>query len=59
MALRKAVNAERTKKELEEAKREALREVEMAGERIDEEPPKEAEGVQNEDEIQIEDDDDE
>jgi len=53
------VNAERTKKELEEAKREALREVEMAGERIDEEPPKEAEGVQNEDEIQIEDDDDE
>ncbi|GAA5844346.1 hypothetical protein JCM5353_008466 [Sporobolomyces roseus] len=59
MALRKAENAERMKKELEEAKREALREVEMAGERIDEEPPKEAEGIQNEDEIQIEDDDDE
>lgn len=53
------------KEELEQAKREALRQVEMAGERIDEEPETAAavggggeEVVVNRDEIQIDDEDD-
>ncbi|GAA5905107.1 RNA lariat debranching enzyme [Sporobolomyces salmoneus] len=68
---REEAERKRLKEELEEAKREALREVEMAGERIDEEPKGEEEPVAdpslmtgtetetvNQDEIQIEDDED-
>ncbi|GAA5931830.1 RNA lariat debranching enzyme [Sporobolomyces koalae] len=67
LAARKAEDAVRFKQELELAKQEALREIEMAGERIDEEPTESipvegsvAEPVPaNADEIQIDDDDDE
>ncbi|GAA5966319.1 hypothetical protein JCM3765_005256 [Sporobolomyces pararoseus] len=54
----------RLKEELEQAKREALKQVEMAGERIDEEPLNETEttvgerGEVNQDEIQIDDEED-
>lgn len=51
----------RLKAELEAAKKEALAEVEMAGDRIDEEPKQEIveRKEENADEIQIEDDDEE